>query len=118
MQNRRRGMLSGGAVLLYDNARPHTAAVTQELLDQFGWETFDYLPYSPDLSPSDFHLFLKLKEFLGDKSFRSDEDLENAVYVEFTAPTYFLPLRIANSLLPRTAMRENLFWMRLDVFNE
>ncbi|GBL80255.1 hypothetical protein AVEN_92191-1 [Araneus ventricosus] len=33
----------------------------------------------PDLSPSDFHLFLKLKEFLGDKRFESDEKLENAV---------------------------------------
>ncbi|GBN68734.1 hypothetical protein AVEN_61187-1 [Araneus ventricosus] len=36
IQNRRRGMLYGGIVLLHDNARPHTAAATQELLDQFG----------------------------------------------------------------------------------
>ncbi|GBM58712.1 hypothetical protein AVEN_153324-1 [Araneus ventricosus] len=36
-------------------------------------------PYSPDLAPSDFHLFLKLKEFLGGKCFGSDEELENAV---------------------------------------
>ncbi|GBO17806.1 hypothetical protein AVEN_152303-1 [Araneus ventricosus] len=36
-------------------------------------------PYSPDLAPSDFHLLLKLKEFLGGKRFRSDEELENAV---------------------------------------
>ncbi|GBN47187.1 hypothetical protein AVEN_167506-1, partial [Araneus ventricosus] len=36
IQNRRRGMLSGGIVLLHDNARPHTAVETQELLDQFG----------------------------------------------------------------------------------
>ncbi|GBM86327.1 hypothetical protein AVEN_17874-1 [Araneus ventricosus] len=33
----------------------------------------------PDLAPSDFHLFLKLKEFLGGKRFGSDEELENAV---------------------------------------
>ncbi|GBM97303.1 hypothetical protein AVEN_181155-1 [Araneus ventricosus] len=72
-------MLSGGIVLLHDNARPHTAAATQELLDQFGWEIFDYPPYSPDLAPSDFHLFLKLKKFLGGERFRSDEELENAV---------------------------------------
>ncbi|GBM73245.1 hypothetical protein AVEN_195738-1, partial [Araneus ventricosus] len=35
--------------------------------------------YSPDLSPSDFYLFLKLREFLGGKRFGSDEELENAV---------------------------------------
>jgi hypothetical protein len=28
--------------------------------------------YSPDLAPSDFHLFPKLKEFLGGRRFRSD----------------------------------------------
>ncbi|GBM48760.1 hypothetical protein AVEN_24948-1 [Araneus ventricosus] len=32
-----------------------------------------------NLAPSDFHLFLKLKEFLGGKRFGSDEELENAV---------------------------------------
>ncbi|GBM52049.1 Histone-lysine N-methyltransferase SETMAR [Araneus ventricosus] len=78
IQNRRRG-ISGGIVLLHDNPRPHTAAATQELLDQFGWEIFDHPPYSPDLAPSDFHLFLKLKEFLGGKRFGRDEELENAV---------------------------------------
>ncbi|GBM24950.1 hypothetical protein AVEN_120118-1, partial [Araneus ventricosus] len=40
---------------------------------------FDHPPYSPDLAPSDFHLFLKLEEFLSDKRFGSDEELENAV---------------------------------------
>ncbi|GBL80513.1 hypothetical protein AVEN_225214-2 [Araneus ventricosus] len=40
---------------------------------------FHHPPYSPDLSPSDFHLFLKMKEFLGGKRFESDEELENAV---------------------------------------
>ncbi|GBO04037.1 Histone-lysine N-methyltransferase SETMAR, partial [Araneus ventricosus] len=79
IQNRRRRMLSGGIVLLHDNAHPRTAAATQELLDHFGWETFDHPPYSLDLAPSDFHLFLKLKEFLGNKCFGSDEELENVV---------------------------------------
>ncbi|GBN48248.1 hypothetical protein AVEN_184248-1 [Araneus ventricosus] len=32
-----------------------------------------------DLAPSDFHLFLKLKEFLGSKRFGSDEGLENVM---------------------------------------
>ncbi|GBN54278.1 Histone-lysine N-methyltransferase SETMAR [Araneus ventricosus] len=79
IQNRSRGMLSAGIVLFHDNSRPHSAAASQELLDEFGWEIFDHPPYSPDLAPSDFHLSLKLKEFLGGKRFGSDEELENAV---------------------------------------
>ncbi|GBN02521.1 hypothetical protein AVEN_31191-1 [Araneus ventricosus] len=63
----------------HDNTCPHTDAATQEILDKFGWEIFDYPLYRPDLAPSDFHLFLKLKEFLGGKRFGSDEELENAV---------------------------------------
>ncbi|GBO16709.1 hypothetical protein AVEN_64780-1, partial [Araneus ventricosus] len=34
---------------------------------------FDHPSYSSDLAPSDFHLFLKLKEFLGRKRSGSDE---------------------------------------------
>ncbi|GBO18163.1 hypothetical protein AVEN_160881-1 [Araneus ventricosus] len=34
-------------------------------------------PYIPDLAPSDFHLFLNLKELLGVKRFGSGEELEN-----------------------------------------
>ena len=35
-------------------------------------------PYSPDLEPSDFHLFLHLKKLLGGKRFEED-DLKDAV---------------------------------------
>jgi hypothetical protein len=38
IQNRRRGMLTRGVSLLHDNARPHTAPVSQELLTSFGWD--------------------------------------------------------------------------------
>ena len=39
----------------------------------------DLPPYSPDLAPSDFHLFLHLKKFLGSKRFDDDDDLKDAV---------------------------------------
>ena len=40
----------------------------------------DHPPYSPDLSPSDFHLFLHLKKLLGGKRFDDDDDdLKDAV---------------------------------------
>jgi histone-lysine N-methyltransferase SETMAR len=57
IQNRRRGILSGGMMLLHDNARQHAAARKQAMLQEFGWEVFEHPAYSPDLAPSDFHLF-------------------------------------------------------------
>jgi len=39
----------------------------------------DHPPHSPDLSPSDYHLFLHLKKFLGGKRFDDDDDLKDAV---------------------------------------
>ena len=57
----RRGKLSRGIVLLYDNARPHTARQTQALLrEQVHWDIFEHPPYSPDLAPSDFSCFQKM----------------------------------------------------------
>ncbi|KAJ4440405.1 hypothetical protein ANN_08546 [Periplaneta americana] len=64
IQNKRRGMLTAGVVLLHDNARPHTARRTAAVLTEFGWELFHHPPYSPDLAPRDFHVFLHLKKFL------------------------------------------------------
>ncbi|GBN01767.1 hypothetical protein AVEN_224476-1 [Araneus ventricosus] len=57
---------------------------------------FDHPLYSPDLAPSDYHLFLKLKEFLGGKRFGSDEELENAVTTwlnELAAEEYDMGIR-------------------------
>jgi hypothetical protein len=43
VQNKRRGMLTSGVVLLHDNACPHTVARTRALLEHFNWELFDHL---------------------------------------------------------------------------
>jgi hypothetical protein len=42
-------------------------------LEKFCWKNLDHAPYSPDLIPSDFHLFPKMKEFLGDKRMATDQ---------------------------------------------
>ena len=51
-------------VLLHDNAQLHTADRTNALIRLFNWEIFDHPPYSPDLVPSDYHLFTKMKVWL------------------------------------------------------
>jgi histone-lysine N-methyltransferase SETMAR len=61
IQNKRRGMLTTGVVLLCDNARLHTAAHTRALPEHFNWDLFDHPPYSPDLALSDYHQFTYLK---------------------------------------------------------
>ncbi len=79
IQNRRRGLLTRGVIFLQDNARPHTANQTKELLQSFQWDVLEHPAHSPDLAPSDFHLFPKLKEFLGGQRFSSDAELQDAV---------------------------------------
>jgi hypothetical protein len=79
IQNRGQGLLSSRVMLLHDSARPHAAARMQAILRGSGWEVFEHPAYSPDLAPSDFHLFPALKEFLGSRCFRSDEEVKDAV---------------------------------------
>jgi hypothetical protein len=66
-------------VLHHDNARPHTNVRTQALLEHFNWELFDYPPYSPDLAPSDHHLFTYLKNWLGSQRSNNNEVLMKGV---------------------------------------
>ncbi|PNF43793.1 hypothetical protein B7P43_G09754 [Cryptotermes secundus] len=73
--------MDGGIVFLHDNTRLHTARWTASLLQEFSWEVFNHPPYSPDLAPSDFHLFLHLKKFLsGERQhFENDREAEMVV---------------------------------------
>jgi histone-lysine N-methyltransferase SETMAR len=73
IQNKRRGMLTKGVILLHDNARPHT--LTKALLRQFNWEILEHPPYSPDLAPSDYHLLTKMKVWLANQCFKTNEEL-------------------------------------------
>ena len=56
-----------------------TANRTRELLDRFGWEVFHRLPYSPDLAPSDYHLFPNMKTWLTTQRFDDDAELQAGV---------------------------------------
>jgi hypothetical protein len=81
IQKNWRGMLTCGVVLFHENARPHTAFSTQALPDHFDWELFDHPPHSPDLSPSDYHLFSYLKIWFESQRFNSNEEFVEGVYV-------------------------------------
>ena len=56
------------------NARLHVSLMTRKKLLQLGWEVLIYPLYSPDIAPSDFHLFRSLQNSLNGKNFYSLED--------------------------------------------
>ncbi|GFO13490.1 histone-lysine N-methyltransferase SETMAR [Plakobranchus ocellatus] len=60
---------------LHDNATPHSANLTQQWLQRYGWEILPYPAHSQDLAPSDFHLFGPLKRHLGGMAFETEDDL-------------------------------------------
>ena len=74
-----RGMLTKGIVLLHGKARPHTTAQTNALIKLFNREIFDHPPYSPDLAPSDYHLFTNRKIWLATQRFHTNEEIMDGV---------------------------------------
>ncbi|GFV05780.1 histone-lysine N-methyltransferase SETMAR [Trichonephila clavipes] len=103
LQNKHRGLLSSGVVLLHDNARPHTAVRSREVLRKFKWDVFQHPPYSPDLAPSDYHLFTAMKKWLGGKHFADDEELKNAVTHWFKSQEAAFYAEGIGKLVQRTA---------------
>ncbi|KAF2366918.1 Transposase type 1 [Trinorchestia longiramus] len=73
-----------GPILLHDNARPHVARMTVQKLTELGYETLLHPPYSPYLSPTDYHLFKHLSTFLDGKTFRSKQEVETT-FKDFVA---------------------------------
>lgn len=66
-------------VFLDDNARPHRSKQTNAKIRELGWDRLDHPPYSPDLAPSDFHLFRSLQHFLKGKNFDSFEEMSESI---------------------------------------
>ena len=49
--------------------------MTKEAIKTNGWEVLPHPPYSPDLAPTDFHLFRSLSNVMRGVSFDSDAEL-------------------------------------------
>ena len=85
IRSKRRGLLSKSVVLLYDNARPHTAAHTAEMLQELQFEVKAHPLYSPALALSDYHLFGPLKVVLRVRRFTSDQEVKEVLHVWLAA---------------------------------
>ncbi|CAH1988640.1 unnamed protein product [Acanthoscelides obtectus] len=65
-------------ILHEDNASSHKAQKTRQHLTEENMELLDHPPYSPDLSPSDFFTFPKIKNRLRVQRFQSPEEAVDA----------------------------------------
>ena len=66
-------------LLLHDNARPHTAALTQATIHDLGYNQLRHPPYSPELASSDFWLFGELGKRTRGTCYNSIQHLSSAV---------------------------------------
>jgi histone-lysine N-methyltransferase SETMAR len=64
------GQLARRILLHHNNARPFTARVNQERIQELQLELLEHPPYNPDLVPTDFHLFGMLKKTPSWQTFR------------------------------------------------
>ena len=62
-------------IMNQDNAIPHFFFLrTRQKLLQLGWQVLIHLLYSPNIAPSDFHLFQFLQNSLNGRNVNSPED--------------------------------------------
>jgi len=72
LKKKRRGAgRSPRGLVLARQGPAHRALATQKKLAYLGFQCFDHPPYSPDLAPSDYHLFPGLKKQLQGGHFSS-----------------------------------------------
>ena len=69
-------MFSGKIYFQHDNDKSRISKFVTEKIAEFGWELLPNPPYSPDLAPSDYHLFRSLSNYLRGKNFENEEVLK------------------------------------------
>jgi len=75
LKEKRCGKVTKGVLYLHDNAPADRALATQKKLVYLGFHCLDHPPYSPDLAPSDYHMFPGLKKQLKGRHFLSNAEV-------------------------------------------
>lgn len=91
IKSERRGKWTRGVFLLHDNARPHTAEVTQAKIRELGFTQLPHPPYSPDLAPSDYWLFGEMSKQTRGKRWTNIQELSGTIgrWVKMTQKDWF-----------------------------
>ena len=66
-------------ILLHDNTRPHVAKSVKTYLETLKREVLPHPPYSPDIAPSEYHLFRSMADSVCEQKFTSYEDCKKWV---------------------------------------
>ena len=66
-------------LLHHDNAPAHTSAVAMATIRESKFELLSHPRYSPNLVPSDYHVFRSLKNLLRGQRFDCDEEVVHAI---------------------------------------
>ena len=69
-------------ILLHDNTRPHVVKWVKTYLEMLKWEVLPHSPYSPDIAPSNYHLFWSMAHGLTEQHFHSHEDKKKKKWVD------------------------------------
>ncbi|GFV74228.1 mariner Mos1 transposase [Trichonephila clavipes] len=64
-------------IFLDDNAPSHRAKPIKDIFKALGWEPLAHASYSPDLAPSNYHLFASLGHALADPRFTSYKNVKS-----------------------------------------
>ena len=76
---KRWGKLTQGVLFLHDNDPAHTSQVVMTAVTECGFGIVPRPPYFPDMAPSDFYMFPKLKFHLLGTQYGSNECVIEAV---------------------------------------
>lgn len=63
-------------IFLHDNAPSHTSKSVKDLLSAMSWDVLQHAAYSPDLAPSDYHLFSSMGHALKEQSFKTVDEVD------------------------------------------
>ena len=76
---KRLGKVIRGVLFLHKNAPIHICKIVQAAIRQAVFIDLNHPAYSPDIAPSDYHLFSNLKKLLRDKNLSSDDEAVTTV---------------------------------------
>jgi len=93
LKEKRRRKVTKVVLFLHDNVPAHRTLATQKKLAYLDFHCLDHPPYSPDLSPSDYHLFPGLKIQLKVRHFSSDAEAIAVAKTAFTPQEIFISVR-------------------------
>lgn len=77
--------------LMHDDCRPHMAQTVTAYLETLSWEVLIHPPHSPDISPTNYHLFRTMTHAMSDQQFHSVPEVKNWIdsWIENTDEPFF-----------------------------